>query len=146
MELDDFLETEVGLAVAATAALFSPRVRKVIRRGAVYGVAGALMAGDAITGFARGVGRGAQQVAASTNGATTEAAQAAPSRRATQGAARKAEETMPESTSMHGTTTEGMSPGAASSTAANISGGQATTTPAAEPKGGRKGRETPTHE
>ena len=146
MELDDFLETEVGVAVAATAALFSPRVRKVIRRGAVYGVAGALIAGDAITGFARGVGRGAQQVAASTNGATTEAAKATPSRRATQAAARKADETMPESTSIHGTTTEGMSPGAASSTAASISGGQATTSPADQAKGGRKGRETPTHE
>lgn len=146
MELDDFLESEVGIAVAATAALFSPRVRKVIRRGAVYGVAGALMAGDAITGFARGVGRGAQQVAAPTNGAAPEAAPATPSRRAPQGAARKAEETMPESNSIHGTTTAGMSPGAASSTAASISGGQATTNPADQAKSGRKGRETPTHE
>ncbi len=146
MELDDFLETEVGVAVAATAALFSPRVRKALRQGAVYGVAGALMAGDAITGFARGVGRGAQQVAASTNGAAkgAEAAQATPSRRA---AARKGEETSPETkTSLHGTTTDGMSPGAAASTAASISGGQATMNPADETKGGRKGREKPTHE
>jgi hypothetical protein len=144
MELDDFLETEVGVAVAATAALFSPRVRKALRQGAVYGVAGALMAGDAIAGFARGVGRGAQQVAASANGATAETAQATPSRRA---AARKGEETSPQTkTSLHGTTTDGMSPGAAASTAASISGGQATTTPAEETKGGRKGREKPTNE
>ena len=143
MELDDFLETEVGVAVAATAALFSPRVRKTLRRGAVYGVAGALMAGDAIAGFAKGVGRGAQQVAASTNGATegAGAVQAAPSRRA---AARKGEETSPETKkSLHGTTTDGMSPGAAASTAASISGGQATTNPADEAKSGRKGREKP---
>lgn len=143
MELDDFLETEVGVAVAATAALFSPRVRKALRQGAVYGVAGALMAGDAISGFARGVGRGAQQVAASTNGAAAEAAQATPSRRA----ARKGEETSPQTkSSLHGTTTDGMSPGAASSTAASISGGQATTNPANGTTSGRKGREKPTHE
>ncbi|HEU5367826.1 MAG TPA: hypothetical protein VFU69_05165, partial [Ktedonobacterales bacterium] len=148
-ELDDFLETEVGVAVAATAALFSPRVRKALRQGAVYGVAGALMAGDAISGFARGVGRGAQQVAASTNGAGApaaegaEAAQATPSRRA----ARKGEETSPQTrSSLHGTTTDGMSPGAASSTAASISGGQATTNPANGSTSGRKGREKPTHE
>jgi hypothetical protein len=146
MELEDFLETEVGVAVAATAALFSPRVRKTLRRGAVYGVAGALMAGDAIAGFARGVGRGAQQAAApAAEGA--EAAQAAPSRRAAKGAARKGEETSPETkNSLHGTTTEGMSPGAAASTAASISGGQATTTPADETKSGRKGREKPSNE
>jgi hypothetical protein len=141
MELDDFLETEVGVAVAATAALFSPRVRKALRQGAVYGVAGALMAGDAIAGFAKGVGRGAQQVAASANGASAEAA---PSRRA---AARKGGETSPETKkSLHGTTTDGMSPGAAASTAASISGGQATTNPADETKSGRKGREKPTNE
>lgn len=146
MELEDFLETEVGVAVAATAALFSPRVRKTLRRGAVYGVAGALMAGDAIAGFAKGVGRGAQQAAASANGATAEAAQAAPSRRAAQGA-RKGEETAPETKkSLHETTTDGMSPGAASSTAASISGGQATTNPADETRSGRKGREKPSNE
>lgn len=147
MELDDFLETEVGVAVAATAALFSPRVRKALRQGAVYGVAGALMAGDAISGFARGVGRGAQQVAASTNGAAAGAAKAPPARRATPGAARKGEETSPQTkSSLHGTTTDGMSPGAASSTAASISGGQATTNPANGTTSGRKGREKPTHE
>jgi nucleoside phosphorylase len=67
MALEDYFEAEVGIAVAATAALFSPKVRKVLRRGAVYGVAGALMAGDAVVGFAKGVGRGAQQAAASAS-------------------------------------------------------------------------------
>lgn len=146
MEFDDFLETEVGVAVAATAALFSPRVRKTLRRGIVYGVAGTMMAGDAITGFARGVGRGAQQVATSATGAATEAAQATSSRRAAPDAARRTEEKMPESDSIHGVTTAGMSPGAASSTASSISGGQATTNPADQPKSGRKGREAPTNE
>lgn len=61
LELDDFLETEVAAAVAATAALFSPRVRKVLRRGLVYTVAGGLMAGEVATSAARGIGRGIQQ-------------------------------------------------------------------------------------
>ncbi len=70
MALEDFFETEVGVAVAATALLASPRVRKVLRRGAVYGVAGVLRAGDAVTSFAKGVGRGTQQAAAPATGAT----------------------------------------------------------------------------
>ncbi len=63
MALDDFLESEVAIAAAAAAAIFSPRVRGALRKGAVYGVAGALVAGDAIGSFARGVGRGAQNAA-----------------------------------------------------------------------------------
>jgi hypothetical protein len=58
MAVDDFMESEVGLAVAATALVFSPRVRGVVRRGAVYGVAGVLKAGDAVTSAGRGVARG----------------------------------------------------------------------------------------
>jgi hypothetical protein len=60
MGVEDFIEAEVGLAVAATAALFSPRARNVMRRGAVYGLAGALKAGDAVGSAARGVARGAR--------------------------------------------------------------------------------------
>jgi hypothetical protein len=75
MALEDYFETEVGIAVAATAALFSPKARKVLRRGAVYGLAGALMAGDAVVGFAKGVGRGAQQAATSARQAAAEAGQ-----------------------------------------------------------------------
>jgi hypothetical protein len=58
MALDDFLESEVAVAVAATAVALSPRVRRVLRRGAVYGVAGALKATDVVTAAARGVARG----------------------------------------------------------------------------------------
>jgi hypothetical protein len=49
MALEDYLESEVVVAVAATAAVLSPRVRGVLRRGAVYGLAGVLRAGDAIS-------------------------------------------------------------------------------------------------
>ena len=68
MALEDFLDSEVAVAVAATAALASPRVRGVLRRGAVYGLAGVLTAGDMISSFARGAARGAQQT---TSAATT---------------------------------------------------------------------------
>ncbi len=43
---------------AATAAVFSPRTREMLRRGAVIGVAGAVRAGDVVVGAARGVVRG----------------------------------------------------------------------------------------
>ncbi len=61
MAVEDFLESEVAVAVVATAAIFSPPVRKVLRRGAVYGLAGLLIARDAVISFGRGVGNGVQQ-------------------------------------------------------------------------------------
>lgn len=65
MAFEDFMEPEVAVTAAVTAAVFSPRARKVIRRGLVYGMAGALIAGDAITSFARNVGQGIQEAGAS---------------------------------------------------------------------------------
>ena len=59
MALDDYLDSEVAVAVAATAAALSPGFRRVLRRGAVYGVAGVLKATDVATAAARGVARGA---------------------------------------------------------------------------------------
>lgn len=63
MALEDYMEPEVGVAVALTAAIASPGVRNVLRRGAVYGLAGILMAGDAVSTLAQGVRRGVQQAA-----------------------------------------------------------------------------------
>jgi hypothetical protein len=74
MALDDFLESEVAIAVGATAAVLSPRVRGLLRSGAVYGLAGVLIAGDAVGSVARGAGRGARQAAASAGGVAQEAA------------------------------------------------------------------------
>ena len=65
MALEDYLEPEIAVTAVVTAAIFSPRARKLLRRGAVYGVAGVLIAGDAITSFARNVGRGFQEAGAS---------------------------------------------------------------------------------
>jgi hypothetical protein len=58
MALDDFLDSEVAVAVAATAVALSPRARRLVRRGAVYGVVGALKATDLVTAAARGVASG----------------------------------------------------------------------------------------
>ena len=69
MALEDFLESEVAIAVAATAALSSSRVRRVLRRGAVYGLAGVLLAGDAIAAVARDAGRGPRQAGTPDTGA-----------------------------------------------------------------------------
>jgi hypothetical protein len=87
MALEDFVESEVAIAVAATATVLSPRVRRVLRSGAVYGLAGALVAGDAVASVARGAGRGAQQTAASAGGVARSAAERARSAGSTDGGA-----------------------------------------------------------
>lgn len=48
MALDDYLESEVGIAAAVTAIALSPRVRHTLRRGAVLGLAGAMKAVDVV--------------------------------------------------------------------------------------------------
>jgi len=85
MALDDFMEPEVGIAVVVTAAVASPRVRKTIRQGLVYGLAGLLMVGDKLKSAASGVAQKAREVAAPAMGnpeppkPTTVSSEAAPS-------------------------------------------------------------------
>ena len=55
------IDRDVGVAVAATAAVFSPQAREVVRKGAVYGLAGVLKAGDVVVSTARGAASGAEQ-------------------------------------------------------------------------------------
>ena len=69
------IDREVGLAVAATATALSPRAREVVRKGAVYGLAGVMKAGDVVASTAKGAARGAQEGAGS-NGGDPAAAQA----------------------------------------------------------------------
>ena len=78
MALDDFLESEVAIAAGLTAAAMSPGVRRVVRRGAVLGLAGIMTAGDAVVGVARGAVHEAQ---ASRNGEAANGAPDAPARR-----------------------------------------------------------------
>jgi hypothetical protein len=77
MALDDYLESEVVVAVAATAAVMSPRVRGVLRRGAVYGLARVLRAGDAVSSAARNAAPGVQHAAATATDTVQHAAQQA---------------------------------------------------------------------
>jgi hypothetical protein len=78
MAVDDFMEPEVAIAIAVTAAVASPPVRKVLRRGLVYGLAGILTAGDKIAGTAREIANSARQTTASAGVAGQETPQASP--------------------------------------------------------------------
>ncbi len=66
MAVEDFMESEVAVAVAVTAAVLSPRVRGVLRRGLVYGVAGVLKAGDVLSSAVQSAAAAAQEAADST--------------------------------------------------------------------------------
>ncbi|HWE09553.1 MAG TPA: hypothetical protein VG325_09365 [Solirubrobacteraceae bacterium] len=75
MGLDDMVSTESAFVAAATAAVLSPRTRGTIRKGAVYGIAGALKVGDVVAGAARGVVHGVrgEEAAVSDAGAAASA-------------------------------------------------------------------------
>jgi hypothetical protein len=64
MDLEDWVEPEVAIAVAVTAAVASPPVRKALRKAAVYGLAGILAAGDRLAAMGREIAEGAKQTAA----------------------------------------------------------------------------------
>jgi hypothetical protein len=65
------IEREMLAVVGATAVAVSPKVRRVARKGAVYGLAGVLTAADVVGSAARGAARGAAQgVQAPSDGAT----------------------------------------------------------------------------
>jgi hypothetical protein len=69
MAADDYIDEKVGVAVAASAAVFSPKVRNLLHRSAVVGVSGMLVATDMVAGFLRGLWYGVR----SPNGAGAEA-------------------------------------------------------------------------
>lgn len=70
MDAEDFLEPEVGVAVAVTAVVCSPRLRKTLRKGLVYGLAAALTAGDAMAEAGRSVKTAAAGAAEKARGLT----------------------------------------------------------------------------
>ncbi len=80
MGLDDLVNSETAVVAAATAAMFSPRTRSTLRRGAVLGVAGALKVGDVVAGAARGATRGVRGEEKVDAVSKTEVASAAPRR------------------------------------------------------------------
>jgi hypothetical protein len=61
MALEDYVEPEVAIAVAVTAAVASPPVRKALRKAAVYSLAGILTAGDRIAAMGREIAERAKQ-------------------------------------------------------------------------------------
>lgn len=61
MALDDFAEPEVAATAIVAAAIFSPRVHKLLRKGTVYGLAGALIVGDTVSSFGKSVVHGFQK-------------------------------------------------------------------------------------
>lgn len=65
MALEDYMQPEIAVTAIVTAAVVSPRGRRLIRRGAVYGLAGILIAGDALGNMARGITQGVQQAGTS---------------------------------------------------------------------------------
>lgn len=85
MALDDFFESQVAVAVAATAVVLAPSGRRVLRRGAAYGLAGALIVGDAIASFGRGAARGIREAAGTAADGNDSEAQAAELQRASGG-------------------------------------------------------------
>jgi Tfp pilus assembly major pilin PilA len=64
MALEDYMEPEVAIAVAVTAAVASPQVRKTIRRGAVYGLAGLMIAGEKLSQVSQAIAQKSRQGAA----------------------------------------------------------------------------------
>lgn len=71
MGADDYMDREAGVIAAATAAAVSPRARELFRRGAVYGLAGVLRAGDVAAAATKGALRGAKDGVSAASGTTT---------------------------------------------------------------------------
>lgn len=61
MKFENFIEPEIAVTAAVAAAITSPRARKVMRKGLVYGMAGMLAAGDVLVSFGKSVGQGMQR-------------------------------------------------------------------------------------
>jgi hypothetical protein len=62
MALEDYLDSEVGIAVAATAVLLSPRMRGLVRKGIVSVLAGAIKAGGVVARGTRNMQEEAKHV------------------------------------------------------------------------------------
>jgi len=78
--LDDLLSSESAFVAAVTAAVLSPKTRDTMRKGAVYGLAGVLKAGDVVAGAARGAVRGVRGDEAAASDGAARAADAAASK------------------------------------------------------------------
>lgn len=67
LDVESYAEPEVAVAAVVVAAVASPPVRRTLRRGIVYGLAGLLVAGDKVAAAASVVGSGAAKIAKSAS-------------------------------------------------------------------------------
>jgi hypothetical protein len=76
-EFEDFADPRIAVTALVTAAVMSKPGRRLLRQGAVYSIAGVLMARDAVTGLSSGVSRGVRdatsRAAGSVRGITSSA-------------------------------------------------------------------------
>jgi hypothetical protein len=81
MPLESFAEPEVAVAAVVVGTVASPKLRNVVRRSAVYGLAGALIAFDKTAavaqGLVKGVRNGVKSISPETPAAETPAANGA---------------------------------------------------------------------
>lgn len=70
MALEDYMEPEIAVTAAVTAAVFSPQGRRAIRRSAVYGLAGIIAVCDAISSFSHNIKNGIQEASTAAIQAT----------------------------------------------------------------------------
>jgi hypothetical protein len=79
MPLENFAEPEVAVAAVVVGTAASPKLRNVVRRSAVYGLAGALIAYDKTAAVAQGLFKGIRNgVNSITPAAESEAPSPAP--------------------------------------------------------------------
>jgi hypothetical protein len=78
LDIESYAEPEVAVAAVVVAAAVSPPVRRSLRKGLVYGLAGLLVAGDKVAAAASGVAGGVRRAVGSGNGAPAEVPPPAP--------------------------------------------------------------------
>jgi hypothetical protein len=78
MPLQNFAEPEVAVAAVVVGTVASPKLRNIVRRGAVYGIAGALMAYDRTAAVAQGLVKGVRNGVSSIKHEEEQPAAAAP--------------------------------------------------------------------
>ena len=72
VDLESYAEPEVAVAAVVVAAVVSPPVRRTIRRGVVYGLAGLLLAGDKVAAASTAVAGGVQRATRAVKRGATE--------------------------------------------------------------------------
>jgi hypothetical protein len=78
LDIESYAEPEVAVAAVVVAAAVSPPVRRSVRKGVVYGLAGLLIAGDKVAAAASGAACGVRRAVGSAQGKTAEVAAGTP--------------------------------------------------------------------